>query len=242
MVRKIYGKIQSEWGIPPRVQTKVTVWDADVDEDDHIGTVVVNPDGTYVIEFADEKWDWSPLGSITKWRPDVYVVVEAFDDVYGIWKELARSKVYSDLDIREDQEINVHVNFSYTNSNTVHGFVKTRDGKPLKDMTVSAWDERITLFQSTDEPSTVAAGSSPAESTDFIGSSKTNNEGQYRIMYNPDRFALTLDRLMREGLDAYRRPDIFIKVHNPDGKGVLFRSPTKQNVICQLGCRIDVQL
>ena len=242
MARKIYGKIQSEWGIPPWAQMRVIVWDADVDEDDHIGTVEVNQDGTYVIEFTDEKWDWSPVGSITKWRPDVYVVVEAHDDIHGTWKELARSKVYSDLDVREDQEINLHVNFSYTNSNTVHGCVMTRDGEPLKDVTVSAWDEKKTLFQSTVEPPNVAAGTSPTDSTDFIGSSITNHEGQYRIMYNPDRFTLTLDRLMREGLDAYRRPDIFIKVHNPDGKGVLFRSPTKQNVICQLGCRIDVQI
>ena len=217
---------------------RVIVWDADVDEDDHMGTAQVNQDGTYLIEFTDEKWDWSPVGSITKWRPDVYVVVEVFDEVTRLWKEITRSKVYSDLDVRVDQEINLSVNLSYTNSNSIYGSITTKDGNPLKDLTVSAWDEKKSLFGSrvSDESSQMT------ESTDFIGSAKTNEVGQYRIMYDPSRFVLTLDRLMREGLDAYRRPDIFIKIHNRDGRGVLFRSPTKQNVICQLGCRIDAQI
>ena len=244
MARKIFGKIQSEWGFPPEVQMKVIVWDADIDDDDHIGTAQVNHDGTYSIEFADKKWDWSPIESITKWRPDVYIVVEVFDEIYGVWKELARSKVYSDLDVRDDQEINLFVNFSYTNSNTIYGIVKSKDGAPLKDLTISAWDEKISLFgsQTLTEPPQKMVESVRVGSTDYIGSAQTNEEGLYRILFDPSKFSITLDRVMREGLDAMRRPDIFVKVHNLEGSGVLSRSPTKQNIICQLGCRIDVQI
>lgn len=242
MPRKIFGKIQSEWGIPPDVKMRVIVWDADLDDDDHIGTAEVKKDGQYSIEFIDEKWDWSPIDSITRWRPDVYVVVEIFDAYNSIWKEITRSKVYSDLDVRTDQEINLFVNFSYTNSNSIYGYIKTKEGDPIKDITVSAWDERKIRFspQLINESASISV--SPSESMDYIGSSQTNTQGEYRILFDPSKFALTLDRLMREGLDAYRRPDIFIKIHNLDGKGILTRSPTKQNVICQLGCRIDLQI
>jgi len=244
MTRKIYGKIQSEWGIPPEVKMKVIVWDADIDDDDHMGTARVNHDGTYFIEFAKEKWDWSPVGSITKWRPDVYIVVEVFDEVYSVWKELARSKVYSDLDVHEDQEINLFVNLSYTNSNTVYGIVKSKDGTPLKDLTISAWDEKKSLFgsQTLTEPPQKMVDSASVGSIDYIGSSKTNEEGRYRILFDPSKFNITLEKVMKDGLDAMRRPDIFIKVHNLDGNGVLSRSPTKQNIICQLGCRIDMSI
>jgi hypothetical protein len=244
MTRKIYGQIQSEWGIPPEFQVRVMVWDADFDDDDHIGSAMVDQYGNYQIEFTDEKWDWSPIGSITRWRPDVYIVVEVFDENTQMWKELARSKVYSDLDVREDQEINLYVNFSYTYSNTIYGSIKTAGGEPLIEHVVSAWDEKKSILgmQTKTETSQAISDTGLMEPASYIGSSKTNKEGQYRIMYDPSKFAMSLDRLMREGLDAWRRPDIFIKVHNPDGKGVLHRSPTKLNVICQLGCRIDVNL
>ena len=239
MARKIFGKIQGEWGLPQDVELRVIVWDADIDEDDRMGTSHVEKDGTYSIEFTDDKWDWSPLDSITKWRPDVYIVVETFDQYSQTWKELARSKVYSDLDVRQDQEINLFVNFSYTNSNSIYGFIKAKNGEPIKDITVSAWDEKKTLFSTINEQESSSTMISPSESTDFIGSSKTNTQGEYKILFDPSLFAITLERVLKEGLDAYRRPDIFIKIHNLDGKGILARSPTKQNVISQLGCRID---
>ena len=244
MSRRIFGKIQSEWGIPPEIQMRVIIWDADLDEDDHIGTAQVNQDGSYSIEFTEEKWDWSPLDSIKKWRPDIYIVVEVFDEIYGVWKELAKSKVYSDLDVRDDIEINLFVNLSYTNSNTIYGYIKSKDGNPLQGLTISAWDEKSNLIgsQTTVESGKIATESDHAVSTDYIGSSQTNEGGQYRILFDPNKFSITLDRVMREGLNAMRRPDIFIKVHNLNGRGVLFRSPTTQNVICQLGCRIDITL
>ena len=174
MVRKIFGKIQSEWGIPPEVQMRVNVWDADIDQDDHMGTAQVNPDGTYSVEFTEEKWDWSPMDSVTKWRPDVYFVVEVFDEINNIWNQLEKSKVYTDLDVHEDQEINLYVNFSYTNSNSIYGLVKDKDGKPLKDLTISAWDEKISLFgrHTPNESQQLKVESERAVTTDYIGSSK----------------------------------------------------------------------
>ena len=80
------------------------------------------------------------------------------------------------------------------------------------------------------------------ELADFLGSAVTNVEGHYRIRYAASRFELTLDRLMREGIEAYRRPDIFIKVLRGEGSGVLYRSPTIQNIISITGCRIDAEI
>ena len=242
MARKIFGKIMSEWGIPPELKMRVLVWDADVDEDDHMGTTHVNKDGSYSIEFTDDKWDWSPIPSSTKWRPDVYVVVEVFDELSGTWKELERSKVYSDLDIRQDQEIDLFVNISYTNNNSIYGYVKSKEGNPLSEITVSAWDEKIRLNRSQLSTPQDIDELSPDEQSVYIGSSITNEKGAYRILFDSELFAVTLERVLKDGFDAMRRPDIFVKIHNPDGKGIMFRSPTKQNVICQLGCRIDVQV
>ena len=38
-------------------------WDADIDEDDHMGMTLVAEDGSYSIEYEDEKWDWCARGS-----------------------------------------------------------------------------------------------------------------------------------------------------------------------------------
>jgi hypothetical protein len=242
MARRIFGKIESEWGIPPEVKMRVRVWDADIDNDDHIGTTGVNKDGSYCIEFTDDKWDWTPIPFLTKWRPDVYIVVEIFDEISELWKEIERSKVYSDLDVREDQEINLFVNYSYTNSNSIYGYIKTREGKPLSEITVSAWDEKYSLYGSQVNQSQDSIEVVDDDSSVFIGSSVTNDKGAYRILFDPAKFAITLEKVLQKGLDAMRRPDIFIKVHNLEGDGVMYRSPTKQNMICQLGCRIDAKL
>jgi len=41
---------------------------------------------------------------------------------------------------------------------------------------------------------------------------------------------------------ARLRPDIFIKVLRGEMPGVLYRSPTIQNIISITGCRIDARL
>ena len=155
---------------------RVHIWDADIDNDDHMGTTQVNQDGTYTIEITDKKWDWSPLTNA--WRPDVYLVVEVFNEIYGTWNELTRSEIYSDLDLREPQEINLHANFSYTNSNSIYGYVRTKEGKPLTEVVVSAWDEKISIYGSLPLSSSSQTDElSPGESSIFIGSSPTNEKG-----------------------------------------------------------------
>jgi hypothetical protein len=240
-MKKIFGKIESEWGIPPELRMRVLAWDSDIDDDDHMGTSQVNPDGTYTIEISDKKWDWSPFTNA--WRPDVYLVVEVFNDIYETWNEVTRTEIRSDLDLRDPQEINLYVDFSYTNSNSIYGSIKTKEGKPLSKVIVSAWDEKISIYGSQPLGSSSQTDEmNPGDSSVFIGRSQTNEKGEYRILFDPNKFAITLDRVLKEGLDAMRRPDIFIKVHNLDGEKELFRSPTKQNVICQFGCKIDAQI
>lgn len=241
MARKIYGKIQVEGGIPPGTQMRVIAWDADIDEDDHMGITKVDPDGSYSLEYKDTKWDWSPTKAVAQWRPDIYVVVEWFDERINIWQQLARSKVYSDQDVREDREIDLAVALPHTNTSTIYGWVKNGEGRPLEGLTVTAWDEKP-MRLSVQAPPEIQEESGDLEPADFLGSAVTNEEGHYRIRYASSRFALTLDRLMREGIEAYRRPDIYIKVHRGEGSGVLYRSPTIQNIISIMGCRIDAMI
>ena len=238
MARKIYGKIQVEGGIPPGTQMRVIAWDADIDEDDHMGIAQVEPDGSYSLEYKDAKWDWSPTKAVAQWRPDIYVVVALLDERTDAWQQLAKSKVYSDQDVREDREIDLAVDLPHTNTSTIYGWVKDGEGRPLEGLTVTAWDEKPTRMGA---PAPPEAQEEPVdqELADFLGSAVTNEEGHYRIRYAASRFELTLDRLMREGIEAYRRPDIFIKVLKGEMPGVLYRSPTIQNIISITGCRID---
>ena len=83
MARRIYGRINVEGGIPSGTEMRVTAWDADVDDDDRMGTVKVAVDGSYSIDYEDVNWDWSPVRLGSGWRPDVYVVVEWLDERSG---------------------------------------------------------------------------------------------------------------------------------------------------------------
>ena len=60
MARKIFGKINVEGAKPVGTNLRVVAWDADMDDDDHMGTALVADDGSYMIEYADMEWDWSP--------------------------------------------------------------------------------------------------------------------------------------------------------------------------------------
>lgn len=236
MARKIFGKIHVEWGIPPDAKMRVMAWDADYEDDDRMGESEVNLDGTYLIEYPDIKWDWSPTKIVSSWRPDVYVVVENYNKESETWEQVAKSKVFNDQDIREDIEINLSVDLSLTNSNSIYGKIIDFTGKPVNGLKVTAWDEKP-IIQSTSE-----TRARLQEYEEFLGSATTNNDGDYRIRYDPRKFEITLDRILREGILAYRRPDLFIKVHEKDEEEFIYRSPTRQNIICALGCRIDAKI
>ncbi|UCH57538.1 MAG: hypothetical protein JSV18_01050 [Candidatus Bathyarchaeota archaeon] len=241
MARKIFGKINVEGGTQPSTQLRVLAWDADIDDDDHVGTTNVDGDGSYSIEYKDKNWDWSPLRHVTTWRPDIYVVVQWFNPRSGVWEPVARSKVYSDQDVRADREINLSVTLPETNYCTVYGWVTDNKDQPLPEYTVTAWDEaqKPSGIEGTSKELPTPKGEQYAE---FLGSTITNENGHYRIRYTDNIVDLTPRRLLSEGIMAWRRPDIFIKVHPKTGTGILYRSPTYQNVLYITGCRIDAIL
>jgi hypothetical protein len=237
MVRKIFGKIQIEWGIPPDAQMRVIAWDADFESDDRMGESIVNQDGSYLIQYPDIKWDWTPSKLVSNWRPDVYVVVENYNKENETWEQIAKSKVFTDQDTREDLEINLSVDLPLTNSNSIYGKIIDTTGKPLNGLKVTAWDEKPIIPSATESVETIIQ-----ENEEFLGSATTNNEGKYKIRYDPKKFMITLNRVLDEGILAYRRPDLFIKVHEKDEESFIYRSPTHQNIICALGCRIDAKI
>jgi len=242
MARKILGKISVEGGIPPGSSLRVLAWDADVDDDDHMGTAQVSEDGFYSIEYRGGDWDWSPFKPAATWRPDIYVVVEWLDPISLMWKQVGRSKVYSNQEMREDREINLSVDLPHTNVSTAYGYVTDVDGKPLQGYTVTAWDEdpsAIRRIEAGEESPALAGG---VEREKFLGSAVTAENGEFRIKYAPNPWETTPRWVMREDQGAWWRPDIFIKVHNKDGSGVLHRSPTRQNVINLTGVRIDTKI
>ena len=236
MVRKIFGKIHIEWGIPPDAKMRVIAWDADYESDDRMGESIVNQDGTFLIEYPDIKWDWSPTKLVSSWRPDVYVVVENFNKENETWEQVTKSKVFTDQDIREDLEINLSIDLPLTNSNSIYGRIIDVTGKPLNGLRVTAWDEKPII------PTSESSDTLIQENGEFLGSATTNNEGNYRIRYHPKKFMITLNRVLDEGILAYRRPDLFIKVQEKDEEAFIYRSPTRQNIICALGCRIDAKI
>lgn len=243
MARKIFGTISVENVKPPKAQLRVMAWDADIDEDDHMGVAAVAEDGSFMIEYADEKWDWSPVPSSTSWRPDIYIVVEWLDPFSGLWKPIAKSKVYSDQDVRDDREINLSITIPNTNARTVYGRVVDTQGLPLTGFTVTAWDE---------DPATDRDAGTGARRTvsitgagvtaEFMGSAVTDQKGEYRIRYVGNWWDEGGDYGVRAGSGAWWRPDVYIKVHKEDGPGVLYRSPTYQNVLQGTGIRIDANL
>ena len=240
MARKVFGKINVDGGVPPGYKLRVHAWDADRDEDDQMGSVPVNQDGSYVIEYADKEWDWAPTKLVSTWRPDIYVVVEWYDSVSDEWKQVAKSKVYSDQDVRVDCEINIAVDLPHTNAHSIYGRLTSIDDSPLTGYTVTGWDE-ISI------PGLAEIQPAPSEGLDgipmeFIGSTVTDNEGFYQIHYDSERFEISLERTMQLGLMAYRRPDFYIQVHGKDEQEILHRSPTRQNIISVLGCRIDAKI
>lgn len=243
MARKIFGKIIVEGGKPPGAKLRVVAWDADVDEDDHMGTALVADDGSYSIEYAGGDWDWAPLHPITTWRPDIYVVVEWLDPSSAMWRCVGKSRVYSNQRIREDREIDLAVTLPHTNACTAYGWVINKQGKPLQGYTVTAWDEDPGAVRRAE---TAPDGPPPIPGelgkAGFLGSAVTDGDGGYRIQYAVNPWEAAPRWIVRGGLGAWWRPDIFIRVHKRLGSGVLYRSPTYQDILHLTGVRIDAKI
>jgi hypothetical protein len=237
MARKIFGKLNIENFKPPGTRLRVVAWDADIDEDDHMGVVPVDEDNTFSIEYKDQKWDWSPTTSISNWRPDIYLVVEWFDPIGQFWRPISKSKTYSNQDTRVDREINVSVTIPNTNAQTVYGKITSKDGNPLVGLNVTAWDGDPSARRASGTQEQTGTG----EDVKFMGSSVTNEKGEYSIKYSGNIWDQAPHWSVRVGMGAWWRPDIFIKVHGED-TGVLYRSETHENVLPGTGVRIDAKI
>lgn len=241
MARRILGKIDVQGGRSTGRNLRVMAWDADVDDDDHMGTAMVAEDGSYDIEYKGDSWDWSPVRTVTKWRPDIYVVVEWLDLMSETWKIVGRSKVYSDQDTRQDREINLSVTLPYENTCCIHGSVLDALDRPLGGYTVTAWDEARFAVQAVAE----SGAESPEGSKEpalYLGSTVTNGEGEYRMQYADSYWETLPGWPQTRDQGSWWRPNIFIKVHNKESPGVLYRSPTIENVINIVGVKIDAKI
>lgn len=242
VARKICGRINVMGGMPVGCKLRVIAWDADMDDDDHMGTATVAKDGSYSIEYTGENWDWSPGGPSTGWRPDIYVVVEWMEPLSNSWKVIGKSKVYSNHDTREDREIDLNVSLPIINSCSVYGYITDKKGEPMEGYTVTAWDEDPYAVMRAIGGSAANLPATGEVAAEFLGSAVTDGEGQYRIQYAANYWE-TLPRWNKQGNPAtWWRPDIYIKVHNKERAGVLHRSPTNQNVIGISGIRIDAKI
>lgn len=240
MARRIFGSISVENVKSSGTQLRVIAWDADIDEDDHMGSAAVAEDGSYIIEYKDEKWDWSPVHSSTGWRPDIYVVVEWLDPFVGLWKPIAKSKVFSDQDMRYDRKINLSVTIPNTNSRTIYGRVIDGNSLPLEGYTVTAWDEDVAVDRGESEKRGVASMAAGAVTAEFMGSAMTDQNGEYRILYAGNWWDEGGHYGVRAGRGTWWRPDVFVKVHKKERSGVLCRSTTHQDVHQGTGVKIDV--
>lgn len=245
MARKIFGAINVESVKPPSTILRVVAWDADVDEDDHMGIAIVSEDGSYSIEYDDDKWDWSPSIVSTSWRPDVYIVVEWFDSTTALWRPVSKSKVYSNQDVREDREINLSVKIPSTLANTVYGKVTDKHGKAMEGFTVTAWDEDPYAIRAPSmgvESSDISPAAGGRESANFLGSAVTDGNGWYSIPFAGSWWEQVRVRGTGARIGTWWRPDIFIKMLKKAGSGVLYRSPTHQNILHVTGVRIDARI
>lgn len=241
MVRKIYGKITTE-NEDSGAKLRVVAWDADIDEDDHMGLTEVSEDGSFSIEYKDDKWDWSPIDVVTNWRPDIYVVVEWFDIIGAFWRPVLKSKTYSNQDVREDKEINLYVNIPNTDAQTVYGRVTNTNGNPIEGLNVTAWDDDPSAQRARGQQiGGVTKADVKGEGITFMGSAVTDENGEYRIKYSGNIWDQAPHWSVRAGVGAWWRPDIFIKVHRGE-TGLLYRSPTHENVLQGTGVHIDATI
>jgi hypothetical protein len=79
------------------------------------------------------------------------------------------------------------------------------------------------------------------EGAEYMGSAITNENGEYSIKYSGNFWDQALHWSVRAGSGAWWRPDIFIKVQK-EGAGVLYRSPTHENVLQGTGVCINAKI
>ncbi len=242
MARKIFGKINIENLEASGAKLRVVAWDADIDEDDHMGLTEVKENGSYSIEYKDDKWDWSPTKSVTNWRPDIYIAVEWLDPLGAFWRPILKSKTYSNQDVREDKEINLSVTIPNTMAQTVYGCVTNANGDPVEGLTVTAWDDDPSAQRAIQSQGGEAArANARVDGVKHMGSAVTNENGEYSIKYSGNFWDEAPHWSVRAGSGAWWRPDIFIKVQK-EGTGVIYRSPTHENVLQGTGVCINAKI
>jgi hypothetical protein len=153
-----------------------------------------------------------------------------------------RSKTYSNQDVREDKEINLSVTIPNTNAQTVYGSVTDANGDPVEGLTVTAWDDDPSAQRAIQSQGGEAArANAMVDGVQYMGSAVTNEKGEYRIKYTGNFWDQAPHWSVRAGTGAWWRPDIFIKVQK-EGTGVMYRSPTHENVLQGTGVRIDAKI
>jgi hypothetical protein len=107
MARKIFGRISNQSGAGVG-GLRVQAWDDDwPDDNDFMGEAITDPNGDYSISYDDGHWDPAPH-SITTWRPDIFIAVQA-PTATGAWAHLEKSSVHKNHKLRDDLRIDLHV-------------------------------------------------------------------------------------------------------------------------------------
>ena len=159
MARTILGKIADQ-NNNPISGARVEAYDEDVGNDDLMGIAYTDNSGNYTIVYRDGHWDDAPH-DWTVWRPDIYIRVFLSED--GEWFEAyPRSRVYEDWKLRKDLTINLHVD---DQRRLIEGRLVHKNGTPARNFTVRAMDQ------------------DDFNKNDFMGETKTDADGRYRIRY-----------------------------------------------------------
>lgn len=110
MARMIHGRIADQDGRPIG-NAKIEAWDSDwPDEDDRMGVVYTEADGSYELQYGGGHWDPAPH-NITTWRPDIYVTA-SLQNNNGEWVKSAKSKIYEDHKLAQDLKIDLTIPIS----------------------------------------------------------------------------------------------------------------------------------
>ncbi len=246
MARTVLGKITDASTGKPIRGALVHVWDSDsTSGDDFMGSGYTDNNGQYAIQYASGHWDPAPH-SITTWRPDIYI--EVYMMTQGGWVKSGKSKVHDNRPHRHNTTINLAVNVPNPHARTVWGKITFKDGTPAKRVLVTAFDNDPAnpLTQDPDKliPANRPKGILPYQyadpEDDFMGSTITDNEGNYVIQYEA--------RHWDPGFHGwtYWRPDIYIivngKAANSQWWQTLGISQEYSNVRHRDGVRIDLEV
>lgn len=245
MARTVKGTITDASTGNPISGALVYAWDSDsTSGDDFMGCGCTNNNGQYAIQYASGHWDPAPH-SWTYWRPDIYIVVYIMTQ--GGWVKVGKSGVRDNRPHRFDTTINLSVNVPNPHARTCWGRITYEDdGSAARGVSVNAFDDdpNNPFTQDPDRlipvgrPSGILQYISADPEDDFMGSTTTDNTGNYVIPYeakhwDPAPHAWT-----------YWRPDIFIIVNGQAPRSQWWQtlgiSPTHENVRHRDGVRIDL--